>query len=370
MGWRSLRNGTKATIVSVILPTLLLAIGCADRRTPVTYAMPSVEASRVLVVVNSRSELSLEIGNYYLAKRGIPASNLCTISVSPTEEVVVASYKQDIENPIRQKLVGLNRPIDYIVFTKGVPFRMNNKGLSIDAAIASMDIKDDESAAKDPNAGALPNPYYGKSEPFSHEKYGMYLVTRLDGYTIDDVKKLIEQSIKAYKVDGTFLIDEADDRKTGDYGKFQETFVEGVVKLRNKKLQVIHDQEREFASPTETLIGYASWGSNDRQYRPELYRKLKFAPGAIAETFVSTSARTFKPTSGGQSLIADLIHQGVTGVKGYCSEPYLFAMANPSILFDRYTDGYNLAESFYMASPVIKWKDIIIGDPICRPFKK
>jgi uncharacterized protein (TIGR03790 family) len=89
------------------------------------------------------------------------------------------------------------------------------------------------------------------------------------------------------------------------------------------------------------------------------------------ETFVSTSGHTFnKIDKWWQSLIVDLIDQGVTGVKGYVSEPFTFALARPDILFDRYTSGYNLAESFSMASPILKWKDVVIGDPLCRPYRK
>ncbi len=86
-------------------------------------------------------------------------------------------------------------------------------------------------------------------------------------------------------------------------------------------------------------MGYVSWGSNDEGFRTDTYRQLRFKPGAIAETFVSTSARTFRRTTGGQSLIGDLIDQEVTGVKGYVSEPYTFALAHPAILIDRYTRG-------------------------------
>ena len=59
-----------------------------------------------------------------------------------------------------------------------------------------------------------------------------------------------------------------------------------------------------------------------------------------------------------------------TGVKGYVSEPYTFALAKPDILFDRYTNGMNLAESFYAASQFLKWKDVVIGDPLCDPYRK
>ena len=117
-------------------------------------------------------------------------------------------------------------------------------------------------------------------------------------------------------------------------------------------------------------MGYASWGSNDRRFDKEKYRGNRFLPGSIAETAVSTSARTFVPTEEGQSLIGDLIKSGVTGVKGYVAEPGLFAVARPSILFDRYVSGYNLAESFYMASQVIYWRDVVIGDPLAAPYAK
>jgi uncharacterized protein (TIGR03790 family) len=92
-------------------------------------------------------------------------------------------------------------------------------------------------------------------------------------------------------------------------------------------------------------------------------------PGAIAETFVSTGGRSFTyGTSYGQSLIADLIRDGVTGVKGYVYEPYLSAIAHPDILFDRYTYGYNLAESYYMASNFLGWMDVVVGDPKLAPY--
>lgn len=70
----------------------------------------------------------------------------------------------------------------------------------------------------------------------------------------------------------------------------------------------------------------------------------------------------------GQSLIADPVVGGVTGVKGDCDEPLLQAVASPTILFDRYTKGWTLAESFYAASRFVGWEDIVIGDPLCAPY--
>ena len=88
----------------------------------------------------------------------------------------------------------------------------------------------------------------------------------------------------------------------------------------------------------------------------------------MCDTAVSTSARTFLKTQGGQSLITDLVAQGVTGVKGYTDEPLLQAIASPSVMFGRYTSGATLAESFYAASRLVGWEDIVIGDPLCRAY--
>jgi uncharacterized protein (TIGR03790 family) len=74
--------------------------------------------------------------------------------------------------------------------------------------------------------------------------------------------------------------------------------------------------------------------------------------------------------TGGQSVITDLIDSGVTGVAGYVSEPYTFALVRPHFLFDRYTAGFNLAESFYSAKLVLRWKGLVIGDPLCAPYAR
>jgi PKD repeat protein len=45
------------------------------------------------------------------------------------------------------------------------------------------------------------------------------------------------------------------------------------------------------------------------------------------------------------------------------------AIADPSILFMRYSGGYNLGESYYLASQFVGWQDVIVGDPLCNPYR-
>jgi uncharacterized protein (TIGR03790 family) len=326
-------------------------------------------ADRVLLVINQASSESAQIGAYYRAKREVPRENVLFVDVSRTEEVTNSEYLSAIETPVRNALRGLRKRIDFIVLTKGVPIRVKEGGFAVDALLAAMDLpfKPIDKVEEDVIRRAV-NPYFNKDEAFDSAKYGFRLVTRLDGYTVDDAKRLVDASLAAKPEKGPFFFDEADNRKSGGYQEMQETLGKASERLTAKGYQATLETTSAFVAPSEALMGYASWGSNDGAFNLDAYKRIRFKPGALCETFVSTSGRTFLPTTGGQSLIADLIANGVTGVKGYVSEPYTFALAKPDILFDRYTSGRNLAESFYAASLVLKWKDVVIGDPLCCPY--
>jgi uncharacterized protein (TIGR03790 family) len=179
---------------------------------------------------------------------------------------------------------------------------------------------------------------------------------------------LIQRSLKAKPDKGTFLLDASPGKTGGGFAMAQGPMSSAADDLRKRGFTVVFDERDSFVGGISELMGYASWGSNDGSFSPTAYNALRFSPGGIAETFVSTSARTFRPTNGGQSLVADLIRQGATGVKGYVSEPFTFALCRVDVLFGRYTRGFNLAESFWMATPLLKWKDVVIGDPLCSPY--
>jgi uncharacterized protein (TIGR03790 family) len=340
---------------------------------------PAVDAKRVLVVINQNSPDSMSVGPYYVKKRQIPKENVVFVSVGTANNLSSRDYQSGIEAPVKANLAKNRNKIDFIVTTKGVPIRIDNDGgYSLDGYLATMDLTIQPIRNDLPNASdseqtneirRAMNPYFNKREAFSHDRYKMYLVTRLDGYTAADAKALVDRSLAAKAEKGPFFFDMAGNRSDGDYGNMNQMLKMASDALEFRNYRTILDKETAFVAPAEPLAGYASWGSNDGAYNRDTYDKIRFKPGAICETFVSTSAFTFSARQHWQSLIADLIEQGVTGVKGYVSEPYTFALARPQILFERYVSGFNLAESFYMASPVVRWKDVVIGDPICRPYK-
>src|SRR5262249_55834980 len=104
----------------------------------------------------------------------------------------------------------------YLVLTKGVPLRVTGtSGLqgtvaSVDSELTLLYRKLAGRAA--PPAGRIDNPYFlgsnsvGNAKTFSHEQHDIFLVTRLDGYTVDDVIGLIDRG-KAPVAQGRFILD-------------------------------------------------------------------------------------------------------------------------------------------------------------------
>ena len=513
--------------LSIAQPTMA---PITDKPLTISQSRDSIyDYSDVLVVYNSASPISITIADYFQNVRSIPEINMVSLSGIPTSETINRTVFNNIKNQIEAHLENNNliNKINYIVTTKGVPLRISGPSdpqrASVDSELTLIKGQYDTNIG---NSGEFVNPYFNDDEPFTKEKYDLYLVTRLTGYTYDEIKNLIDNSLISPGRRGTYVLDVDPSRgfTPGGYGDGNIWLRSANQTLTAKGEPTFYDDTDVFITGQSNVMGYASWGSNDANdsknyvlnpgfetisgnlpknwypifdplitdnissnssdyysgsksllinrtangtgysaiaqnltislnvrhylrgrvnishingtggahlqmqvldindniisiqntnilnttttnwvaldqltYEPvaganeirilavlnnsegvvffdvvtfnHILPHHNWVPGSIAETYVSTSARSFSyGTTYGQSLIADLIRDGVTGVKGYVYEPLLRACAHPDILFDRYTDGYNLAESYYMASKYLGWMDVVVGDPKIIPY--
>jgi uncharacterized protein (TIGR03790 family) len=354
-----------------LLVCSLLLSACTAPVPRVVKRAPSTGAERVLVVVNSRSAASDSVGRYYATRRGIDPSHVLRVALPLDDEIGSIALQTDLVAPVRAAIEALPVRIDFIVLTTGVPIRVARKnGYSVDAMLSGMHLAIPPMVGLDSAwLSRYRNPYFNAEGPFSSDRYGIYLVTRLDCGRVSDCLALVDRSIAARPAAGPFFFDAMPPRRgTDGYATMNLLLYRAAFRLPHRGMGVQIDTTATFVAPSAPVMGYVSWGSNDGQYDSVAYHAVRFLPGALAETFVSTSARTFGPVRGGQSRIVDLIAQGVTGVKGYVSEPFTLALAKPDILFDRYVRGATLAEAFYAASYMVLWKDLVIGDPLCAPY--
>jgi uncharacterized protein (TIGR03790 family) len=329
----------------------------------------------VLVAINSNSAISEQVGTYFASSRNIPALNIVRVNVPADEEVDDATFSS-LRSQIEAYLTSNNLvdKINYIVTTKGVPLKVN-RGNTFSTSSPSSSVESELTmilgsySSSIGGNGIVYSPYYYQTAHFSRAAYGIYLVTRLDGYSYDEIKGLIDRggpNTPFSKTNAKFVLDE-DPAWNSSLPGLNNNMASAQTILASKGLSTLLDTSTAFQTNQPNVIGYTSWGSNDHyadQYTQYAKPYNTWAAGAIGETYVSTDGRTFTaPPTYGQSLVADLVEEGITGVKGYVYEPYSFAMAIVSVLYDRYTSGYNLAESYYMASRSLSWMDVVVGDP-------
>jgi uncharacterized protein (TIGR03790 family) len=374
-------------ILRSLLPTLVLSL-CAGLASAQT-------AENVLVVINRHSAASVEIGEYYAAARSVPATNIVRLETVDAEGVARDAYETTIEEPVAEWLRkhSLQDRILYIVLTKGVPLRIigtggrNGTQASVDSELTLLYRRLVGEAP--PLVGPVPNPLFAgdtpiaaAAQPITRHALDIYLVTRLDGFTVEDVLGLIDRGL-APASDGHIVLDQK--ATIVDQGG-DRWLKQTADRLRERGSErVVLESTTSLAAAEGPVLGYYSWGSNDPANQ---LRRLEFsfAPGAIGGTFVSTDGRTFTeppadwrpsgpnggPLYGGsfQSLAGDLIRSGLTGVSAHVDEPFLDATIRPQILFPAYLAGFNLAESFYLAMPFLSWRTVVIGDPLCAPVPR
>jgi uncharacterized protein (TIGR03790 family) len=350
--------------------------------------------ANVAVVINELSEESKQIGAHYARVRGLPDSNVLRIQTSTAEAIARNEYVQTIEEPLGIAIMrgNLQDRLLYLVLTKGIPLRINGSA-GLRGAASSVDSEltllyrrlTGISVTLD---GPVDNPYYlGSRElkealPFSHREHDIYLVTRLDGFTVADAIALVDRAQSA-QPDGKIVLDQRAATSTiGTGDRWLERAAERLS-AQGHKDRLVLETTPNTAAPVAGVFGLFTWGATDPAYR---HRRsgMTFVPGAIAGNLASYDARTFReppadwqPTASPEpaawfegsadALIGDLIRDGVTGVAGQVGEAFTRGALRPDILFPAYVAGFNLAESFYLSIPTLSWQAVVIGDPLTAP---
>ena len=374
-------------------PSLVaLALVCALLRPGPALAQ---SGQNVLLVINDASPVSEKIADRYARARGVPQDNVVHIKVDAKDEISRSDYERLVELPLAQWF-GRHAAHDrilFIVLTKGVPLRISGTAgragtmASVDSELTLLYRK--MSGVLVSVVGPMANPYYlgdtpvAKARLFSHEAHDIYLVTRLDGFTLEDVFGEIDRGAAPSR-DGTFVLD-----GKAAWDDFDNKWLQAAadwLTAAGFKDRLVFDTTSRVITGVAGVLGYYSWGSNDPAIKVRTF-DMKYAPGALAGMYVSSDARTFDEPPAGwqvgtwsnrktffanspQSLTGDLIREGATGAAGHVAEPYLDATLRPNVLFPAYVSGFTLAESFYLAMPYLGWQTIVVGDPLCAPFSR
>ncbi|MGJ8653846.1 MAG: TIGR03790 family protein [Opitutaceae bacterium] len=361
----------------------------------------SDEAERVIIVVNENDAGSVEIGEYYAAARGIPKKNIIRLKTSSAETITVQEYVDTIYNPLLTALLkddwvegarmivsddygrkGMSivvNSISYLVTTRGVPLRISNDPSKVEANLPNITkelmvnrsaVDSDLALLLAPTSASMtaliPNPHFEKKYIAPGGMSQLIRVSRLDGYTVDDVKRLVDRTLEAEETGlmGRAYIDIGGPYKQGDEwisaaGSLAQSAYFDTDFESSKKLLGLNNR---YDGPAI----YMGW-YYERAYAQWALPSWSVPPGAIGFHFHSYSATSVREK--GKAWLGAFVKQGYCATMGNVYEPYANLTHRPDRFLEHLLEGHTFGEAVFYSNPALSWMGVAIGDPLYRPFK-
>jgi len=367
-------------------------------------------ADHLLVVYNQNDFNSKHLAEYYASQRNIPEERVLPISCATAEEITRAEFEKTIRQPILfyllQKnwmtrgnsethigsrvirlVVATHNDIWAIVLMRGVPLKvapdpsdddtmehepsLQSNAASVDSELALLPV------FGFPKGGFVPNVFFDAQGLRQHRvgselAKNVILVSRLDGPTPGDVRRMIDDTLFAEKnrLAGLAVVD------TRGITDVKNGYISGDVWLRNARKMLDQDgwlvkfddkpDVLPATDPCNQVALYLGWYS-DHAEGPWVTAPDRFVRGAIAYHLHSFSADTVRSET--SNWVGPLIAHGAAATMGTVYEPYLALTPHEDIFTKRILAGDYFAEASYASIPGLSWMVTVVGDPLYRPFR-
>jgi len=409
---------------------VLITAGCILALQATCTALFALTPAEVLVIANRNAPGSVELAEYYMVARAIPAGNLLVLALTDNETCSRNEYDEKVAKPVRRFLEQSRgtAPIRCLVTVYGVPLKVappelnatekkqlaalradekrlldaragsgpdgSEKSKTVDeelkrlrAQIAEIR-KIDHGAALDseltlvlqddyPLKGWMPNPFFvgfrDKSLPLTREK--TLFVSRLDGPSADIVRRVIDDSIATEKkgLTGTACFDARWTRRTGDQLKGLQGYG-----LFDHYIHLAADRVAKSGRFKVVLDGKQALLKSGECPDTALYvgwyslRKyvdaFAWKPGSVGYHIASFECETLRK-EGSNVWCKRMLEEGIAATIGPVAEPYVETFPIPEVFFGLVLEGpVTLVESYFLSLPFLSWQMVLLGDPLYRPF--
>jgi uncharacterized protein (TIGR03790 family) len=378
--------------------------------------------------VNKNIRESVELAQYYCAKRGVPEDNILALPLLTglSDTIIREDYEKGLVEPIRKKILSdeFAGKIRCLLTTYGIPIKVMGRGPLKDqqGKIKQLEILigQEKNKLNQLEQGSLVSRFELKKKHDRNiirlqaeinrilgketgacvdselsmvmfDEYELYLwqpnklsykmpywdfkslmVCRLDGPGFEIAKGLVDKAILAEQngLNGMAYIDSgysAAKSKESLYYKYDQSLrdLATLLRLRTKIPVVEEKTERLFAAGQCPFTAlYCGWYS-----LKNYVDAFKFVDGAIGYHISSLEAVDIRDPNSKQWCPA-MLKDGVTATFGAVAEPYLHSFSKPKEFFEELLDGRCLVEAYYRTKPHNSWQMVLIGDPLYRPFPK
>ncbi len=349
-------QGPQPSHVRTVLRTLLvlLAMSLAARAgTAATGGRTddAVSARTLAVVINTADPLSVEIGNYYVQRRHIPAANVVRVHFGYRRTVLPAAEFRTLK-----ALIDAQLPTDIQAYalTWVRPYRVDC--MSITSAFA---FGFDERYCATGCVTTQLSPYFDSASAQPYDDLHLRPAMSLAAQSFEQAKALIDRGIQA---DGSeprgtaYLAISGDAARDVRAAQYADASMLAGTRIPVRIVDAGAVQNR--SDIMFYFIGAA---------RVEGLSTDRFLPGAVADHLTSYGGAL---TGGSQMSALRWLEAGATGSYGTVVEPCNFTSKFPNVglLMRHYLAGETLIES-YWKSVAMPGQGIFIGEPLAAPFR-
>lgn len=339
---------------------------------------------QVVVLYNEKSALSKKAAMRYVELRRIPQENLVGLKL-PLHHITREHYEQKIVQPLLRIAgerawrlasavsLGGKNDIYALLLMPDMPLRVGRvpgaeKETPQNKSMATLDSELALLGARYPLNSSVNNPSFDTNRRFIETPPAALSVCRIDAPDEASIMRMIEDPVRVEKQGlwGWTVVDSGGPYQMGD-----AWFLE-VASLAQRAWQpLFHENSRKNLAKDFPLMRdvavYFGWYSDtvNGPFAQDAPASFRFRPGAIAFHLFSYSCRSAKKAD---DWVGALLLRGAAVTAGNVAEPYLPATLRLDIFYNRLLRGYTVAEAALMASPVLSWQCLILGDPLYRPF--
>ncbi len=359
---------------------------------------PHPYAQSTAVVYNSAADGSKELAEFYAAKRGIPNERLVALDCPLEETIDRETFENSVASPLRTvfrqrgwweiRAIGdeaervVDTQVHFLALMRGMPLRVGGKsgpapnhafppGSGPPGATAAS-VDSELTLLGDPPAspgGWVRNPCFRSHLTAPRLALPWLLfVGRVDGPSDEVARRLIEDAVETEPEGlwGKAYVDLA--RKGNGYEQGDAWLLAVSERCWRQGMAVVLDPNPDtFPNfyPMSDAALYFGWyaGNVNGPFRNPQFR---FRKGAVACHIHSFSATTLRNAN--QRWTAPLLARGAAAALGNVYEPFLHGTAWLDVFHERLLEGMTVVEAAWLATPYLSWMNVVVGDPLYRPF--
>ncbi len=312
-----------------------------------SYRVAALDAASLGVVINTADADSVAVGEYYVARRGIPAPNVVRVSFP----VDAAMSPEDFARASAEVTRRMPGGVQGLALAWTRPYRVGC--MSTTAAFAH------GYEPRNCATGCRPTPlsaYFDRDVKLPFSELNMRPAMQLAGSSVRAAKATIDAGVAAGRAPlrGTAYLMRTDEAARN----VRAVGYPATLRLQRAGLEIVIRDMNALFDAHDVLFYFTG------RARVEGLETLRFRPGAIADHLTSNGGML---TDSPQMSSLAWLDAGATASYGTVVEPCSFAQKfpQPAIVMRRYLDGETLLEA-YWKSVAMPSQGIFIGEPLAR----